>query len=82
MVAIRDLRRLFVAIALSWSMGSSMSIVTFQPEACTVPGVCSLNGLRYLTEVLGMNCWHLRWVPRTLTPAPKLTRTELAQSML
>jgi hypothetical protein len=29
-----------------------------------------------------MKCWHLRWVPRTLTPAQKLMGTELAQSML
>jgi hypothetical protein len=36
---------------------------------------------RYLTEVLAMICQHLRWVPHTLTPAQKLIRAELAQSM-
>jgi hypothetical protein len=37
---------------------------------------------RYLTEVLGMKLRHLHWVPHTLTPAQKLMRAELAQSML
>jgi hypothetical protein len=37
---------------------------------------------RYLTEVLGMKLRHLHWVPHTLTPAQKLIRAELAQSML
>jgi hypothetical protein len=37
---------------------------------------------RCLTEVLGMKCRRLRWVPHTFTPAQKLMRAELAQSML
>jgi hypothetical protein len=37
---------------------------------------------RYVTEVLGMKCRHLHWAPHTLTPAQKLMRAELAQSML
>jgi hypothetical protein len=37
---------------------------------------------RHLTEVLGMKCHYLCWVPHTLTPAQKVMRTELAPSML
>jgi hypothetical protein len=37
---------------------------------------------RYLTEVLGMKCRHLRWVPHTFTRAQKLMHAELVQSVL
>jgi hypothetical protein len=45
-------------------------------------GIAASTVCRYLTEVLGMKCRHLRWVPHTLTPAQKLMRAELAQGML
>jgi hypothetical protein len=45
-------------------------------------GIAALTVCRYLTEVLGMKCRHLRSVSHTLTPAQKSMRTELAQSML
>jgi hypothetical protein len=37
---------------------------------------------RHLTEIFGIKCRHLHWVPHTWTPAQKVMRTELAQSML
>jgi hypothetical protein len=37
---------------------------------------------RYLTEVLGIKCRHLRWVPHMLAPAQKVMHTELAQNNL
>jgi predicted transcriptional regulator len=45
-------------------------------------GIAASTVCRYLTEILGMKCRHLRWVLHTLTPAQKMMRTELAQSML
>jgi hypothetical protein len=45
-------------------------------------GIAVSTIFRYLTEVLGMMCRHLHWVPHTLTPAQKLMRAELTQSML
>jgi hypothetical protein len=45
-------------------------------------GIAVSTACRYLTEVLGMKCRHLRRVPHTLTHAQKLMRAELAQSML
>jgi hypothetical protein len=36
---------------------------------------------RYLTEVLGMKCCHLRRVPHTLTAAQKVVRVELSELM-
>jgi hypothetical protein len=41
-------------------------------------GIAVSTICRYLTEVLGMKCRHLRWVPHTLTHAQKLIRAELA----
>jgi hypothetical protein len=37
---------------------------------------------QYLTEVLGMKCRHLRWVPYILTPVQKVMSVELARGML
>jgi hypothetical protein len=34
-----------------------------------------------MIQVLEMKCRHLRWVPHMLTPAQKMMRTELVQSM-
>jgi predicted transcriptional regulator len=45
-------------------------------------GIAASTVCRYLTEVLGMKCRHVRCVPHTLTPAQKLMRAELAQGML
>jgi hypothetical protein len=45
-------------------------------------GIAVSTICQYLTEVLGMKLRHLHWVPHTLTPAQKLMRAELAQSML
>jgi AraC-like DNA-binding protein len=44
-------------------------------------GIAASKVCRHLTEVLGMKCRHLRWVPHTLTSAHKVMRRELAQSM-
>jgi predicted transcriptional regulator len=45
-------------------------------------GIAASMVCRYLTDVLGMKCWHLRLVSHALTLAQKLMRAELAQSML
>jgi predicted transcriptional regulator len=45
-------------------------------------GIAASTVCRYLTEVFGMKCRYLRWVSHTLTPAQKVMRIELAQSML
>jgi hypothetical protein len=37
---------------------------------------------QYLTQIMGMKCRHLRWVPHTLIPGQKVMRTELAHSSL
>jgi hypothetical protein len=37
---------------------------------------------RYLTEVLGMECRHLRWARHALTAAQKVVHVELAERML
>jgi hypothetical protein len=38
-------------------------------------GIAASAVCRCLTEVLGMNCRHLHWVPHTLTPAQKVMHT-------
>jgi hypothetical protein len=43
--------------------------------------IASSTGCRYLTEVWGMKCRHLRWVPQTLTAAQKVVRVKLAECM-
>jgi hypothetical protein len=40
-------------------------------------GIAMSTVCRYLTEVLGMKCRHMRWVPHTLTPVQILMRAEL-----
>jgi hypothetical protein len=45
-------------------------------------GIAASTVCPYLTEVLGMTRRHLRCVPHTLTPAQRLMRAELPQSML
>jgi hypothetical protein len=45
-------------------------------------GIAASMVCRYLTEASGIKYRHLRWVSHTLTPAQKLMRAELAQSML
>jgi hypothetical protein len=45
-------------------------------------GIAASTACRYSTEVSGMKCQHLRCVPHKLTPAQRVMRTELAQSML
>jgi hypothetical protein len=44
--------------------------------------IAASTGCRYFTEVLGMNCRHLCWVPHTLTTAQKVVRVELTPPML
>jgi hypothetical protein len=44
-------------------------------------GIAASTVCRYLTEVLGMKCRYLLWGPDRLTPAQKVVRTELVQSM-
>jgi hypothetical protein len=43
-------------------------------------GIAASKVCQFLTEVLGMKCRHLRWVPHRLTLAQKLMNSELAQS--
>jgi hypothetical protein len=45
-------------------------------------GIATSTACRCRSEVLGMKCRHLRWVPHTLTAGQKLMRAELAQSTL
>jgi hypothetical protein len=45
-------------------------------------GIAASTACLYLTEVLGMKCWHLLWVPHTKTRDHKLIRAEMTQSML
>jgi AraC-like DNA-binding protein len=45
-------------------------------------GIAVSTVCRYLTEVLGMKCRHLRSMPHMLTAAQKVVRVELAQRML
>jgi predicted transcriptional regulator len=44
-------------------------------------GIAAPTVCRYLTEVLGMRCYHLRWVPHMLAAVQKVARVELVQHM-
>jgi predicted transcriptional regulator len=45
-------------------------------------GIAAPTVWRYLTEVFGMKCRHLRCMPHTLAAVHKVVRVELAQRML
>jgi hypothetical protein len=45
-------------------------------------GIAVLTVCHYLTEVLGMKCQHLRWIPHMLTQPQKDARVESAETML
>jgi hypothetical protein len=51
-------------------------------EPASSRGIAPSTVCRDSTEVLGMKCRHLRWVPHTLTQPQKDARVESAQAML